>query len=304
MVKPLDLSDFRAVRRALEPDDFAICDGQEQPPQDMVDEETWHSIWNLPDDVAVTTTNDYGSRLREVQSLQNTWVCLFQVLEEPPWGRLRRSPFSYVALDAYDAFQAATFNALVGYYRMAFMALRSVVENMTIALRLELEHDVAGLRQWLRGPHKAQRDFNLNSAANALTNCSKLVPLETHLARRTGNTLFARWNGKREGYVRAFFHELSRYTHASPGSTDGDLWQSNGPVFSRQAFERWVACYFATVALGVLLLRLGRSDLRAIPGDEEGTSSVQQLFERAARHLQSRATMRRPLLAIPARTWK
>lgn len=304
MPRPLDPRDFRAIRQVLLADDFALSDGPDRPPQDLVDEETWRSIWSLPDDVAVRTTNDYGSRLHEVEGLQNAWVCLFQVLEDPPWDRLRCSPLSYVALDAYDAFQAATLNAVVGYYRTAFMALRSVVENMTIALRLELDHDFAGFRQWLRGPPKAQRDFNLNTAANALAKRPKLIPLETHLARRTGNTLLAARKGNREGYVRAFFHELSRYAHASPGSTDSDLWQSNGPVFSRQVFERWAACYFATVALGVLLLRLGRSDFDAIPDNRAGVSSVRQLFARAVGYLPSRATMRRPLLAVPAKTWK
>jgi len=58
MVKELPLTDFRAVRRVLEPSDFALVDdGPEPPPSDLVSENAWHSIMDLPDDVAIRTTS-------------------------------------------------------------------------------------------------------------------------------------------------------------------------------------------------------------------------------------------------------
>jgi hypothetical protein len=40
MVRKLPLSDFRAVRRQLEPHDFALSEGPDPPPTHLIDEET------------------------------------------------------------------------------------------------------------------------------------------------------------------------------------------------------------------------------------------------------------------------
>ena len=44
MSKKLPLSDFRAVRRKLEPHEFAVSEGQDAPPTHPIDEETWTNI--------------------------------------------------------------------------------------------------------------------------------------------------------------------------------------------------------------------------------------------------------------------
>jgi hypothetical protein len=45
LTKNMDLADFRAVRRVLEPDDFALTDGKpDPPPTDLIDRESWEHI--------------------------------------------------------------------------------------------------------------------------------------------------------------------------------------------------------------------------------------------------------------------
>jgi hypothetical protein len=40
-MKRLPLTDFRAVRSRLDPHEFAISDGQDAPPSDLVEQEIW-----------------------------------------------------------------------------------------------------------------------------------------------------------------------------------------------------------------------------------------------------------------------
>jgi hypothetical protein len=47
MSKKLPLTDFRAVRSKLEPHEFAISEGQDVPPSDLVDSDIWDGIMHL-----------------------------------------------------------------------------------------------------------------------------------------------------------------------------------------------------------------------------------------------------------------
>jgi hypothetical protein len=62
MVCKLDANDFRAARYVLEPDDFALSDGPDRPPTDLIDETAWRGIMDLPSDVAIRTTSYQGTR--------------------------------------------------------------------------------------------------------------------------------------------------------------------------------------------------------------------------------------------------
>jgi hypothetical protein len=64
MVKNVDLDDFRAIRRVLEPDDFVVTDGKPDPPStDLIDQEAWDHITTLPGHVVITTTSYQGSKI-------------------------------------------------------------------------------------------------------------------------------------------------------------------------------------------------------------------------------------------------
>ena len=148
-MKQLDPSDFRAFRLVLEPDDFALgSDQPDPPPSDLVDKETWESMVSLPDDVSVRTSNYFGSTLAKLWSYWDQWNCLNGALQATV-AAATHCPMAQVACDVADDLQASIFCALTGYYRAAFSCLRMVVEQMPIALQLELTGDAALFKGWL-----------------------------------------------------------------------------------------------------------------------------------------------------------
>lgn len=75
MVKRLPLTDFRAVRLILEPDDFALGEEvPEPPPSDLIDKEVWDSLTTLPGDVAIKTSDHNGKRLSTLNTLSGIWI--------------------------------------------------------------------------------------------------------------------------------------------------------------------------------------------------------------------------------------
>jgi hypothetical protein len=296
MVKALSTSDFRATRHILEADDYALP-GTDTPPRDLIDQGTWHSIWDLPDSVAIATTDDFGQGLREIDKLVSAWSCTFEPLGL--FGGTRRAfrPLGYVALEVGDAFGASVMNAVVGYYRVAFMSLRSIVENMTVALHLQLAGDRKKYRAWLKG----KEDLKFGNEAGQVRGHQPIAALEAHLGRRIGNDLFRQKNGpQKHGHVRELFSVLSKYAHAFPGFMDGDLWGSNGPIFAHEAFVRWAQAFLATYALSVLMLRLGQPQLNTLDGEY---GSMKELFDAAVELLPPRAPLRRTLKSVPLSVW-
>ena len=85
LVKPLDLSDFCALRQVLQPGDFAFGDDTpDEPPTDLIDEESWHGIVDLPDDVAIRTTSHQESRIALLHQLSSAWVEHFPTADIAP----------------------------------------------------------------------------------------------------------------------------------------------------------------------------------------------------------------------------
>jgi hypothetical protein len=48
MSKKLPITDFRAARSKLEPDEFAISQGQDVAPSDLIEHEVWDGMMHLP----------------------------------------------------------------------------------------------------------------------------------------------------------------------------------------------------------------------------------------------------------------
>lgn len=147
MAKQLPHEDFGVVRVILEPSDFLIgSDLPESPPKDLVSTDTWQHLVRLPDDVAMRTSNDYGEILKGASKFQSEFFCVSIVVHElvkQTGHKPAESPIADVLCNATDEFAASIYNALTGYYSVAFSALKNVVENMAIGLHLELSHDVS-----------------------------------------------------------------------------------------------------------------------------------------------------------------
>jgi hypothetical protein len=124
MPKRPHISDFRASRTLMPDDAFLLSSGPRPGPTDLVSEEVWNGIMNLPDDVAITTSNHHGSQLAALQSLWGDWL---EAMGDEPHDEL------FIGmLDAADCFRASTFDCLHGYYRSAIFNLRSAIELVAV----------------------------------------------------------------------------------------------------------------------------------------------------------------------------
>src|SRR4051794_7324101 len=102
MTKELPLSDFRAVRHKLEPHEFAISEGKDVAPTQLIDRKTWAGITHLPDDVAIRTSDHNGHRLELLYSLWGDWIMATGGLEKP-------DELFVCMLDAGATFQCTNF---------------------------------------------------------------------------------------------------------------------------------------------------------------------------------------------------
>lgn len=252
--------DFRSKRVKLPPEAFAISYGADGPPRDLIPKRTWKSMMSLPDDISLRTSDYYGSRLQELWNLWGNWISIVSALQQ----RVPASssgPIVHVALDATDYFQGAVHNALVGYYRLAFASLRAAIENLVVGLQFELADDRSQFEDWLSGA-----EFGLGWAADHVVSHVIVRDLEQALKAAIGDDLFHQRRptvGDQGGLVRRWFRNLSRYAHGAPDHNDADIWQSNGPIFVPDAFDRWMQAFLVTYAVGVLVCYLARPDLDA-----------------------------------------
>lgn len=245
MSKKMPLSDFRAVRVALEPADFALHSGEPgPPPSDLIMEKVWSGIMDLPDDVAVMTSSHNGKVLGEVYWIWGRWI------EATGDGESPDELFAPM-LDACDDLQTSTFNALHGYYRAAFSSLRNVLERMTYGAWKILCCDPEGKV----GSHV---EFKFGESCNQLSREPSLSEFNKRM-RAGGQSL---WDTKRGalpgGYVRRWYRDLCNYAHSRAGFTDGNLWESNGPIYVHKAFWDWYCAYLRTVSLCSILMFLAR----------------------------------------------
>jgi hypothetical protein len=241
MVCKLDANDFRAARYVLEPDDFALSDGPDRPPTDLIDETAWRGIMDLPGDVAIRTTSYQGKRAAILHDLLGAWV---EAMPEKP---------DIVAdgmSDAADNFQAATFNLVHGFYKEAIAALRSALETMTFAVSCQLSNNEEVWQRW--------RDGNELSFGRQCDRAQKLPPLDL-LERRArevnGTSIFAGQDGSgRNAWARNLYRRLSEYVHAR--GTNTSLWKSNGPIYSAQGFALSYHFFLETFALTFILAKV------------------------------------------------
>jgi hypothetical protein len=256
-MKPLDASDFRARRFMLEKDDFALAPGEYTGPTNLIDEGTWKSIVVLPDDVSIRTSDKYGSQLHTMWEYWDMWTQVVggvQALSSNPL----ESPTAWAACDATDEFQAATYTALIGFYRVAFSCLRNVLEQMTIALQLSLSNDAQDFTDWRNGDDRIKFSW----AADRLPKNPRVASLEGHLRSTAGDSLF---NQAPKGLARRMFAEFSKRTHGAAGFTDGDSRQSNGPIFLPETFLAWCVAALKTYAIALHELKVVHPQLNHLP---------------------------------------
>jgi hypothetical protein len=244
MAKKLPLADFRAVRSKLEPHEFAISEGPDVPPSDLVDPEVWDSIMHLPEDVSIRVSDHNGVRLRLLRQLWGDWVEAIGDPDEP-------DEMFNCLLEAADCFNGATFNFLHGFYRISLAELRTALELVIIGAYGNLYPTDENYREWKAG----------TSEMFGFTRCRK---------RLFGNLKKgqAKWMFEDDAPLAAAYQKLCNYTHARPDAGYGVLWQSNGPVYNNEAIKLTFFSSLTVHALCYLLVRLARPRFMIPEGSE------------------------------------
>ena len=75
-----------------------------------------------------------------------------------------------------------------------------------------------------------------------------------------------KWLVADEEFPDETFGQLSNFTHSRPDSSDGALWESNGPVYAREAMMLTFLTAVSVYAICYLLVRIARPNF-ALPPD-------------------------------------
>ena len=243
MSKRLPLDDFRAIRHKLEPHEFAISEGQDAPPSNLIESEVWHGIMHLPEDVSIRVSDHNGTRLSLMYSLWGDWVVAIGDPGHP-------DEIFNCMLDAADCFQCATFNFLHGFYRGALAELRTALELITIGTYGSLNPSDKDYLSWKAG----KSDLNFSRCRKRLVG---------NLRREQGKWIF-----EQDAFPAALYQNLCNYAHSRPDASDGALWQSNGPVYNNEAIRLTFFATLSVFATCYLLVRMARPAF-VMPGDSE-----------------------------------
>jgi hypothetical protein len=269
--------DFRGRRQKLPPEAFALHSGKEPEVRDLIDEKTWASITSLPDDVSLLTSEQHGQTLRNAYAAWGLWPGLVLDIQSL-CGDVSRDPLAVAALNATDEFQASVYAALTGFYRQALGTLRPAVEAMLAAVYFKVLPDEAAFTKWLEGDHTGR--FFVKRVRQKLDKrepfCNFGKPGETLMAD-------AGWFAWLYGILSAFLHGRPAHTDETGRrveTTNGGMWEGNGPIYAENAFVLWSRLYFNALLLSVLLAGLADTRLvrHAKPSDVSYEAYVERLL--------------------------
>jgi hypothetical protein len=232
-------------------------DEPDDEPEDLVEKEVWDEITWLTDDVSLRTSDTYGTELKAMNEL---WGAAIEMSEK------QGDPWFHVVLDVADNLQAALFNAMCGYYKVAGWCLRTAVENAVAGTYLQLYFTEADAAKWQNG----DVELSFSVACDKLPGHPVVESIESYLQESHGYTLFQQRTPSRPpGWIRSIFKELSEFSHARPAYSDAKMWDgSNGPVFAPSSFRRIYLLYLNTAFVVFLLARLGRPQLEMPPSSK------------------------------------
>lgn len=238
--RALPEGDFRRYRAYLADHLFALSDGPSSPPTDSVPQEPWRGVIDLPTDVLLRTTDYQGTIVNEVYQQTKVWV--FAMPEEEG-----RSIFvAGASFDASDEFQAALFCAMHGWYRQAAACLRTALEVMAAATAYGANGNRTGLDRWRNG----QTEPKFSRSLGAINSHERRPDLYNY----------------KTGVLGLLYKDLSDFAHGRRGSTNVDLWQSNGPIWVPEALEQVFDLLLDTMAACYLLMAGGWLEFQ-LPGE-------------------------------------
>jgi hypothetical protein len=254
---PLPESDFRRVRSYLAPHVFATwrMDDPDEPdvwpfPTDLISKDDWDGFMTLPTDVALKTTSYEGSWASQVHRLASDWIG--ECPMDPASAPFMHGP----SLTAYEEFDAVVFNAVHGYFRQALGCLRNVLETMSAAAAMAVTNNTTKFNAWQNGAD----EIPMREARPLLRDSPEGRRMDAAVAP---SSIFG---NDSTHWIKRRYAELCAYTHGAPGKNNVDFWQSNGPIFVRDALPVVEAELRETLALAYLLLKIGWSNYAPTDG--------------------------------------
>jgi hypothetical protein len=253
---PLPEDDFRRVRSYLAPHAFASwrMDDPDEPdvwpfPTDVISRDDWDEFMTLPTDVVLKTTSYQGSWASSVHRLASDWI---KACPRDP-----ASPFMHAPCwTAYEEFAAVVFNAVHGYFRQALGCLRNVLETMSAAAAMAVTNNTTKFNAWQNGAD----EIPMREARPLLRDSPEGRRMDAAVAP---SSIFG---NDSTHWIKRRYAELCAYTHGAPGKNNVDFWQSNGPIFVRDALPVVEAELRETLALAYLLLKIGWSNYTPTDG--------------------------------------
>jgi hypothetical protein len=233
MTKSMPATDFRAVRHILEPRDWAVG-GADVPPTNLIKKKIWHGIMNLPDTIAVLISDHNGDRFELLYELWGEWI---EAIGTPG----QEDELYVCMLDAADCFKCSNFDFLHGFYRSALANLRVALELVLIGTCGNLNPQNPKFRRWKDG----EAELGFTAMRKHLLELLKGHPAAEML--------------EDNAFLAQMYRALCRYTHSRPGSGDGDLWKSTGPVYKQEAIDLTFHMTLRVYATCYLLVRFARS---------------------------------------------
>jgi hypothetical protein len=248
--------DFRASRKLLPPEAFAIAKGPDLPPKDLIDETIWNSVMNLPDDVSLRTSADHGTELKLIYELWASIINNVGNVEDVMWHSL---------LDVADEIMACIVNSIIGFYGLSGSCLRSALELTAHGAFYQRCRSISDYKAW----RKSQGDINFGEACDGLNSLNDVKTINSYLYSKMKDTLFeqkGRYKNYSGGWARKLHSELSNFVHSKPSYSHVDLWNgSTGPIYIRQSFGRVSALFCDTFALIYVLIKLSRPEFALPP---------------------------------------
>ncbi len=258
------VENFRTRRVRLPPEAFALAEGSERPPSDLVDEHSWSGITHLPDDVSLRTSDHHGSDLNRAYDAWGDWISLALALQYVDGAEPRvDAPTVIASFVVTDELQSSIYSALCGFYRASIGDLRLALEGAVAGLYFTVFPDRGLLQAWQEGTH----ELRMNEARQRLA--------QPEPCRRYPGLM----NDKE--WVAESFRQLNGFSHGKPSTANVELWEgSNGPIYVPESFLLWRAAFGDTLLLAVLLTSLAEPRLlrATYPKDLNVIDFIQRLI--------------------------
>lgn len=157
-------------------------------------------------------------------------------------------------LDSADDFAGALFNLLHGFYKQSIASLRNALETMILACECELSCNLNDWEAWQKGG-----ELTFSKICGKLRGRGKFGSLEDPAVQFSSASIFpVSDNANSNAWARNLYQRLSKFSHARGDSTNGDLWESNGPIYSSKGMRLAFNLYLETYALLTLIAKVAR----------------------------------------------